>query len=865
MERLSVFGLLLAILCAITSKYASYGDTKFSNCSKRIDCDNSTGAVVSIDLRNPFPVDSDSSSRYGFWNLSGEIRPSLLKLKSLEYLDLSLNTFNAIPIPEFLGSLENLHYLNLSTSGFSGAVPSNLGNLSRLQYLDLSTEFSSLSCDSLEWVTGLVSLKHLAMNNVDLSLVGSDWISVLNMNLTELHLSSCLLTGSIPSTKPVNSTSFAVLDLSSNPLNSELPDWLVNVSTLVHVDLSNCNLYERIPLGFGELPNLQYFNLAGNNNLSASCSQLFRGSWKMIRYINLASNKLHGKLPSSIGNMTFLTNFDLSMNNVGGGIPSSIGKLCNLKEFDFFGNNLTGPIPASLGDLQNLTKLSLEGNELNGTLPESFGNLSELSMLDVSVNHLTGFISEVHFSRVRVPNPLNVAPYADVDLSSNLLEGPIPVPNVEIELLDLSHNRFSGSIPQNISESMPNLIFLSLSGNQLTGEIPASIGEMLLLLQVIDLSRNNISGTIPSSIGNCSLLKVLDLADNNLSGEIPASLGQLRQLQSLHLNDNKLTGNIPLSFQTLSTLATLDLGNNRFSGDIPLWIGDGFADLRILKLRSNGFSGEIPPNLSDLSSLQVLDLAENNLKGRIPGSLGDLQAMAREQIVIQYLLYGKYRGLYYEENLIITTKNQLQTFTKTLSLVTSLDLSGNNFSGDFPEELKKLSGLVVLNLSRNHISGKIPENISSLHQLSSLDLSSNNLSGSIPPTLSSLSFLGYLNLSNNFFSGTIPYAEHLTTFDASSFTGNPDLCGPPLPVKCRDAESDGGGSVIEEDNDGNEQEVIDKWFYMSIGLGFAAGILFPILVLAIRKPWSDDYFNFLDRIVDKWLWVEKKRSLNQRR
>ncbi|TXG73704.1 hypothetical protein EZV62_002283 [Acer yangbiense] len=149
-------------------------------------------------------------------------------------------------------------------------------------------------------------------------------------------------------------------------------------------------------------------------------------------------------------------------------------------------------------------------------------------MLNVSFNYLQG----------RVPNPLNVAPYADVDLSSNLFEG----------------------------EKVPFLFQMK----PMTGEIPASIGEMLLLLQVIDLSRNNISGNIPSSIWNYSFLKVLDLAYNNLSGEILASLGQLRQLQSLHLNDNKLTGNIPLSFQNLSTLATLDLGNNRFSGHIPL-------------------------------------------------------------------------------------------------------------------------------------------------------------------------------------------------------------------------------------------------------------------------------------------------------
>ncbi|KAK4841576.1 hypothetical protein QYF36_006805 [Acer negundo] len=615
MERLSVFGLLLAILSAITSKYASYGDTKFSNCSKNdlealinfqngledpenrlsswkgsnccqwrgIDCDNSTGAVVSIDLRNPFPVKSDSSNRYGFWNLSGEVRPALLKLKSLEYLDLSLNTFNDIPIPEFFGSMENLLYLNLSTSGFSGAVPSNLGNLSRLQYLDLSTEFSSLSCDSLEWVTGLVSLKHLAMNYVDLSLLGSDWISVLNMNLTELHLSSCLLTGSIPSTKPVNSTSFTVVDLSTNPLNSELPDWLVNISTLVHFDLSNCNLYGRIPLGFGELPNLQYFNLAENNNLSASCFQLFRGSWKMIRYINLASNKLHGKLPSSIGNMTFLTDFDLSINNVGGGIPNSIGKLCNLKEFDLFGNNLTGSLP---------------------------------------------------------------------------------------EFLEGTDNCVSNS-------PLPNLMYLRLSNNHLQGKLPDWLGQLGNLVELV-LSYNQFQGPIPASLGNLQNLTIMSLEGNEINGNLPESFGNLFELSTLDVSVNHLTGFIS------------EVHFSRFSGDIPLWIGDGFADLRILKLRSNGFSGEIPPNLSDLSSLQVLDLAENNLTGRIPGSLGDLQAMAREQIVIQYLLYGKYRGLYYEENLIITTKNQLQPFTKTLSLVTSLDLSGNNLSGDFPQELTKL-------------------------------------------------------------------------------------------------------------------------------------------------------------------------------
>lgn len=191
---------------------------------------------------------------------------------------MSLNSFNDIPVPKFLGLLENLQYLNCSKPGFSGVVPSSLGNLSRLQYLDVS-ELFGLQVDSLEWMNGLVSLNHLAMNNVDLSLVGSEWYGDLNKlsNLTELHLQSCGLTGPIP---PINLTSLAVLDLSFNGFNSKFPDWLVNISSLVHVDLSNCNFYGRILLGFGELPNLQYLNLALNNNLSLSCSQLLSGSWK---------------------------------------------------------------------------------------------------------------------------------------------------------------------------------------------------------------------------------------------------------------------------------------------------------------------------------------------------------------------------------------------------------------------------------------------------------------------------------------------------------------------------------------------------------------------------------------------------------
>ncbi|MCH94957.1 LRR receptor-like serine/threonine-protein kinase FLS2-like, partial [Trifolium medium] len=260
----------------------------------------------------------------------------------------------------------------------------------------------------------------------------------------------------------------------------------------------------------------------------------------------------------------------------------------------------------------------------------------------------------------------------------------------------------------------------------------------------------------------------------------------------------------------------MDLGYNILSGIIPTWFGEGFPFLRILILRSNAFSGELSLEFSKLGSLQVLDLAKNDLSGSIPANLGDLKAIAQVHRKNKYLVYGDHGngGHYYEERLEVYMKDQILTYTKTLSLVTSIDLSDNNFSGNIPNEITKLFGLVVLNLSRNHITGEIPGTMSNLLQLSSLDLSNNQLSGTIPSSLSSLSFLGSLDLANNNLLGVIPYTGHMTTFDAITFTGNPGLCGPPLPVKCSGDEDKKQGH-----DDSNDEGLFDNWFYLSLGLG----------------------------------------------
>lgn len=126
----------------------------------------------------------------------------------------------------------------------------------------------------------------------------------------------------------------------------------------------------------------------------------------------------------------------------------------------------------------------------------------------------------------------------------------------------------------------------------------------------------------------------------------------------------------------------------------------------------------------------------------------------------------------------------------------SLDLSSNALSGAIPTELSKLLNLAVLNLSANALSGAIPRELASCAYLNVIDLHGNQLSGPIPDELGLLVRLSTFDVSYNRLSGPIPVllanrsiaagggavaAGTTARFNASSFAGNKDLYGYPLP------------------------------------------------------------------------------------
>lgn len=182
-----------------------------------------------------------------------------------------------------------------------------------------------------------------------------------------------------------------------------------------------------------------------------------------------------------------------------------------------------------------------------------------------------------------------------------------------------------------------------------------------------------------------------------------------------------------------------------------------------------------------------------------------------------------------------------------LKLVRCMDLSGNNLSGDIPEEMTNLLALQSLNLSHNFLTGKIPENVGAMRSLESIDFSGNLLSGGIPKSISSLTFLSHLNLSDNNLTGKIPLGTQLQGFNASCFAGN-NLCGAPLPKNCTDQNVP---IPAENENGGEDEDEMGYWLYVSTSFGFVAGFWCVIGPLLINRRWRYKYCHFLDLIIAK--------------
>ena len=301
---------------------------------------------------------------------------------------------------------------------------------------------------------------------------------------------------------------------------------------------------------------------------------------------------------------------------------------------------------------------------------------------------------------------------------NNLFNGTLPtslfrVPSLRV--IALSHNQFSGQLPEFPNASSSILEFINLRGNNLEGSIPMSMFQLKKLF-VLSLSFNKLNGIIQLDVVKGLVeLYYLDLSYNNLSVEANATTWSSlpKNITRLYLASCKLT--IIPHLENQSNLYDLDLSDNEIQGAVPNWIWD-LGSLGYLNLSRNYLVGIQEPYALP-SSLNILDLHSNQIRGKMP-------------TIPQPILY--------------------------------IDFSINNFDFSFPAEIGIENpfsyGLAIkyLSLSHNGITGVIPESVCNMYSLILLDLSSNNLTFRIPECMSSMECLGVLNLLRNSLSGVIP-------------------------------------------------------------------------------------------------------------
>ncbi|RZS27197.1 hypothetical protein BHM03_00060627 [Ensete ventricosum] len=697
-----------------------------------VTCDPATGRVAALDL----------SGR----SLSGGLDRSLFNLTSLTSLNLADNLFPGIRILDLpFSKLANLSVLNLSNAGFGGQIPAGIGRLEKLVSLDLSTLYlEELPNATLKLhdpglgtiIRNLSNLKKLILDGVNISADGYEWcraVSAATPGLQVLSLRGCSLTGPLHSSL-AGLRSLSTLRLDQNNLNSRLPEFFGNFSSLIVLRMSSCGLQGSIPERIFRLRNLTMLDVSENRMLSGRLPHFPQDS--ALESLVLSGTNLSGPLPPSIGNLKALSRLLLSRCSFSGLIPRSIANLTQLAHLDLSFNGFSGEIPP-MRQWSRITEIILASNNLTGPIPSSLGNhgLRNLTKIDMRNNSLSGSI----------PASLFALP--------------------SLQLLQLSQNQFSAQL-EGFSIASPSLSTVDLSNNMLQGSIPTSLFK-LSGLKVLSLASNNFGGTLElDRFWNLRNLSNLDLSNNMLSvrdGSNSSWYGSFPKISTLKLVSCNLK-KIPAFLQSQDGISSLDLSDNGIPGAIPGWIWSiGNGDFNYLNLSFNLFTSVEgpPPNLSN-SSMMILDLHHNMLQGPIP-------LLPLNTIVLDYsqnnftssvpASFSTY--LNYTIFLSLSENNltgEIPFSICSASYLQVLDLSDNNLSGSIPSCLMESSTeLGVLNLRGNQFLGSIPENISERCALRTINLNQNQLEGKLPRSLANCSLLEVLDLGNNQFVDTFPY------------------------------------------------------------------------------------------------------------
>jgi Leucine-rich repeat (LRR) protein len=338
--------------------------------------------------------------------------------------------------------------------------------------------------------------------------------------LERLELQYNNISGPLPSLNGLSS--LQVILLSDNKFISVPSDFFTGLSSLQSVEIDN-NPFSNwvIPESIKNASALQNFS-ANSANISGSIPGFFGpDSFPGLTILRLAFNDLEGELPASFSGSQ-VQSLWLNGQKLSGGIDV-IQNMTLLREVWLHSNGFSGPLPDFSG-LKDLESLSLRDNSFTGLVPESLVNLESLKF---------------------------------VNLSNNLLQGPMPVfkSSVSVDMVKDS-NRFCLPTPD-LCDSRVNTLLSIVKSMDYPQRLADSWKGNDPCADWIGITCNN---------GN---ITVVNFEKMGLTGSISPDFATVKSLERLVLANNNLTGSIPQEITTLPGLKVLDVSNNHLYGRVP--------------------------------------------------------------------------------------------------------------------------------------------------------------------------------------------------------------------------------------------------------------------------------------------------------
>ncbi|XP_054815991.1 putative disease resistance protein RGA4 [Prosopis cineraria] len=655
--------------------------------------------------------------------------------KRLRVLDLHYSFIRAVP--EIIGKLKHLRYLDLSNNNFE-ELPLCITELYNLQTLKLNC------CFKLKELPGdiskMVSLKHL-------ELMGCNSLLYMPCGLGQLtHMQT--LTKFVSDDRMRNSARISELSR-LNSLRGKL------IITSLQAQRGNTTEVESTKL----LAEKQYIQELELIWLPESEESEREAGYKdeiildalqphpKIKRLSL-DRYCGNTLPRWIGNLTWLLKLHIYWGKCFASLPME--NLTSLRELTITNCLSLVSLPESMGNLTSLKKLVIRDCSSLASLPMSLGNLTSLRVLKITKCYALESLSKLIW---------NLTSLWKLQIDNNtclvsLLESVKSPPSLsEIQFIDCS---LFASQAEPIRSVSP-LKKLEISNCSALTSLPDSIWNLTSLRELKITSCFDLA-LLPESIGNLTSLRVLEIKNCSALASLPESIGNLTSLWELEITYCYALASLPESIGYLTSLRKFEITNCSALASLPESIVN-FTLLPKLEVKNCFALASLPESIGNLSSLQKLEIANSFNLASLPESIGNLSSLRQLEVTNCHALASLPELMNLTSLLKLGIIGCQASLLESIGNLTSLMVLGIECCSNLTSLPESIGNLISLRELRIHdclTLTSLPESIRNLVSLQELEISCCSALASLPNSIGNLTSLQKLGIRNCFALASVP-------------------------------------------------------------------------------------------------------------